>query len=140
MKAELRRARRYDTPFSIILLDIDHFKRINDEYGHDVGDRVLCQLVERIGSHLRATDTLARWSGEEFILLLPQTSRDNVTELAQLLRQRITDTPFEQVGRITVLLGVAQHELDDSLNALFRWADEALYRAKESGRNRVETR
>ena len=135
---EIQRATRFATPLSLILFDIDHFKRVNDTYGHQTGDQVLIQLAVTVGSAIRATDLLARWGGEEFVLLLPGSDQNAARVLAEKLRLRVASQDFSDVDRITCSFGVAAWEPHDTADALLKKADDALYRAKKNGRNRVE--
>ncbi|MEQ5801272.1 PAS domain S-box protein [Halomonas sp. H10-9-1] len=122
-------------PVSLVLLDVDHFKRINDTLGHDHGDRILCALVARVQACLRAEDALYRWGGEEFCILLSHTSAAGARILAERVRQLIGADPLEGLA-ITVSLGVATRLPGESAEALMARADEALYAAKRAGRNR----
>ncbi|MCC5887587.1 MAG: GGDEF domain-containing protein [Gammaproteobacteria bacterium] len=140
-EAELQRAQRYDAPVSLLLLDLDDFKGVNDRHGHACGDAVLCQLVELIQERLRNSDVLARLGGEEFVILLPETDLAAARLLADRLRQAIAEQPFEYSGIIiplTTSWGVATaHAEDKGIDGLLNRADRALYVAKDSGRNRV---
>lgn len=134
-------ARRYGQPLSLILLDIDHFKEINDRHGHQAGDRMLQQVVVATWQHLRAADVFARYGGEEFIVLLPDSTAQQAAFVAERMREGVRSRDFD-VGtgtlRITISAGVATlRPGDDSLEALVRRADRALYLAKERGRDRV---
>jgi len=122
-------------PVSLVLLDVDHFKRINDTLGHDHGDRILCALVARVQACLRAEDALYRWGGEEFCILLSHTSAAGARILAERVRQLVGADPLEGLA-ITVSLGVATRLPGESAEALMARADEALYAAKRAGRNR----
>lgn len=133
----LAQANRYGTPFSLILFDIDGFKGVNDEYGHDVGDKVLVAVSRRIRDQLRSVDLFARWGGEEFIILNPETSMEQAARLAERLRQCLFARPIEPAGFITASFGVATEEMGETFDNLIRRADQALLAAKESGRNRV---
>lgn len=135
---ELTRARRYGSKLALILLDIDHFKRINDRHGHQVGDRVLVDLARLVGGRLRASEVFARWGGEEFIVLAPNTDAEDAAHLAEEIHARVAIHDFPEVGRVTVSLGVTQYAPDDTTDSLWKRADTALYRAKAGGRNRVE--
>ncbi|MEO5344798.1 MAG: diguanylate cyclase [Magnetococcus sp. YQC-9] len=137
LNAELRRAHRHEIPLSIILCDIDHFKRINDGFGHQVGDDVLRQVSALMTSNIRAEDILARWGGEEFMIVSPQNDMESQRLLAEKLRGLIENTQFPTVGRITCSFGVAQRQEEDTIRILTERADRALYAAKEGGRNRV---
>lgn len=122
---------------ALMVLDIDHFKRINDSCGHDTGDRVLRELAALLRRHLRATDWLVRWGGEEFVVLLPSVRAGHVPALAENLRKAVEAHAFESGEPVTVSVGVALRRLGEGFEALFKRADEALYEAKRVGRNRV---
>ncbi|WP_233078407.1 ligand-binding sensor domain-containing diguanylate cyclase [Rheinheimera soli] len=136
-----RQAIRQKSPFTLVLLDIDHFKAINDTYGHDAGDVVLAKVAQSLTQRLRQRDVLARWGGEEFILLLPETSAEGALIVCEELRQSLTQMNIlydEQQISVTATLGLAQ--LDDLQLELIRWqsaADLALYQGKRTGRNKV---
>lgn len=134
---ESERSRRFSLPLSIILIDIDHFKSVNDTYGHDVGDEVLKGLALVVQSNIRKIDIFARWGGEEFLVLSPGTTKANTQELAEKLRRAVEEAIFPEVGRITISLGVAAYNQKDSFADLFKRADEGLYIAKSNGRNQV---
>ncbi len=144
LKSEFARATRYGDPLSCVMVDIDRFKKVNDGYGHPVGDRVLVRLVEILKEEIRGEDLLARYGGEEFVLLLPKTPADHAVALAERIRRRVEAERME-VGSngalsITVSLGVAGYEpggAPESADQLLQIADGALYRAKADGRNRV---
>jgi len=147
---EFQRASRYDHPFSIIMLDIDQFKQVNDTHGHRVGDQVLVAVAKRCGETLRAADVLARYGGEEFVIMLPETCLEHANSTADRLRSQIAEEPIETtVGSvsITISAGVAERQIGspvsadpaNSIDALIDQADQALYNAKQSGRNRVST-
>ena len=141
MKQEFVRNKRNDAPFCIIITDIDHFKSVNDTKGHDAGDSVLVEMAVRMRGMLRSMDALSRWGGEEFLLLLPDTTLEQGLIVAEKIRTRIESSPFYVRGeelRITSSFGVAKHDPEMEGETLIKKADEALYRAKERGRNRVE--
>lgn len=125
---------------ALLVIDIDHFKPVNDNYGHDVGDRILQQMGEVLSHSVRQSDCLARWGGEEFVLLLPGSDAEVAQVVAEKLRQRVADTPFEALPdyAVTVSIGVGQRREGEGYHTLFRRVDTALYRAKDGGRNRVE--
>jgi len=133
----IREATVYATPFSIILFDIDHFKSVNDTYGHNVGDKVLIQMSALVKNLLRGDDLLARWGGEEFIILLPSTRENDAYELANRLRREIELFPFTHIKKMTCSFGVAEFSANDTAAELIQKADKALYKAKVSGRNKV---
>lgn len=135
---ELERSARYGSPCALIMLDIDYFKRINDTHGHEVGDRVIFGVAERITAECRRTDDAARWGGEEFMLLLPETSLTGAQTIAERLRRRIAESEFDNVGPVTASLGVAVSSARERPSALLKRVDDALYTAKQNGRNRVE--
>lgn len=134
---ESERSRRFSQPLSLILIDIDHFKSVNDTYGHDIGDAVLVQLATTVQENIRKIDVFARWGGEEFLVLCPSTDRENVREFAEKLRAAVEKTLFPVVGKITISMGVSLFNPDDSFSELFKRADQGLYYAKEHGRNQV---
>lgn len=145
---EVARARRHAQPLSGLLLDVDHFKRINDDYGHGAGDRVLRELARRVSDVLRATDVTVRYGGEEFAVLLPQTALPDAVELGERIRQTVAGAPFavdaQRLVDVTVSIGGAQIEpgREGGSNvrlgkALLGAADAALYRAKSGGRDQV---
>ncbi|WP_447956963.1 GGDEF domain-containing protein [Vreelandella sp. EE7] len=137
LKKEINRLNRYVRSFSLIMLDIDFFKTINDSHGHDVGDQVLAKLGRLLRNNLRKVDHCARWGGEEFMILAPETSLEQAVQLAEKIRCCIQKTRFPQVGSVTVSLGVIEARLNESQKSVMKRADNALYQAKEQGRNRV---
>ncbi|HEY3400613.1 MAG TPA: diguanylate cyclase [Geothrix sp.] len=129
---------RGEDPLSLILFDLDRFKQVNDTFGHGVGDEVLKAIAVTAGDQLRASDALARWGGEEFIVLCPATTLAGATILAEKIRRAVEARSLPQAGMVTISLGVAQHQRQEALDAWVQRADEALYRAKDRGRNRTE--
>ena len=125
------------TQASLIFMDIDHFKHVNDTYGHDVGDMVLRNVVTVINEHLKTQHVFGRWGGEEFIYILPDTGLDEAAQFAETLRSSIEAHVFEKVNHVTMSFGVTQTRKSDDVDSFVKRADEALYTAKESGRNRV---
>ena len=139
---EIARCRRYATDLCMIVWDIDKFKAINDNYGHAGGDRVLKVIAETLSGCIRETDFLARFGGEEFVLLLPETSLESTQQVAEKLCETVAETPFhfhDSGVRVTISGGFAQLHKDETSASLFERADKALYRAKEKGRNRTES-
>lgn len=124
-------------PACLILLDLDHFKGINDRYGHNAGDAVLAQAATRLRERLRGGDTVGRWGGEEFLIVLPGADAAGAEQVAERLRREVGTLPFPEVGPVTASLGVAQAEPGDDLGRWVARADAALYRAKVAGRDRV---
>lgn len=141
-KREFSRAKRYHRPLSLLMIDLDHFKEINDTFGHAVGDEALKFLAHIIRKTIREVDIFGRYGGEEFVLVLPETPKQEAAGIAERLRKLIEQSPVSTPGgelRITVSVGVAeQHELTPTFEDLIGYADQALYHAKQSGRNRVE--
>ncbi len=134
---EIKRAKRYKGAFALMMLDIDFFKRVNDTYGHDVGDYVLKEFSSIVLKGIRDTDIFGRWGGEEFMLLAPNETLDGVMILAEKIRKDIEAFEFEKVIHITVSIGITICDADIEKKKLLKKVDEALYEAKESGRNRV---
>lgn len=143
---ELLRSQRSGVPFSLLMLDLDHFKQINDNFGHQRGDEVLCSSVERMQDSVRGIDVLCRWGGEEFAVLLPNATVEATQIVAERIRENIQrmqvalsakDGP-EKVATLTVSIGSATYrEIDDDIPAMLLRADQALYTAKNTGRNQV---
>lgn len=133
----LARRRRNGVVSALIMLDIDHFKPVNDTYGHDVGDDVLVTLTQLIQSSLRVPDLLARWGGEEFVIILPDTDMLEARQLAERLRHLIANYRFEVIDQLTVSLGVTTLQPTDDSRSCLKRLDDALYQAKFSGRNQV---
>ncbi|KAF5088306.1 MULTISPECIES: diguanylate cyclase [Acetobacterium] len=131
-------AQNGSAPFAIIILDIDHFKLVNDTYGHQVGDRVLIELVGLLNETVRHGDVVGRWGGEEFLIILPDTSLMDAARLAERLRQAVANHSFATAGAVTISLGVSAYKNDTAPESIVSRADRALYLAKEKGRNRVE--
>ena len=135
---EIERERRYKSGLFLIMCDIDHFKAINDNYGHGVGDEVLKTFSNIIKNSIRMSDSVARWGGEEFIVLVTNTEVDRAILIAEKLRKLVEDTKFKKVEKVTASFGVAWYEGGDTQETLIGRADKALYKAKSSGRNSVE--
>jgi len=138
LQSEILRARRYGKIFAIIILDVDHFKTVNDTHGHQAGDSVLIELSTLLTKNARETDIVGRWGGEEFLIICPETNLTVVSTLAERYRTELERHEFKQVGQVTSSFGVAAWQEGDDVQGLIQRADDALYRAKESGRNRVE--
>ncbi len=133
----LRAQAELSFPLSVVFVDADHFKRINDEHGHDVGDRVLKCLAQTLRANLPKDDLLARWGGEEFVIVMPQTPAQEAAAVAERLRQVLAGTTWPAGLEVTASWGVAQANRESELEAAMREADQAMYRAKHAGRNRV---
>jgi two-component system cell cycle response regulator len=143
LASELERARRYDSMLTLLMVDLDHFKRVNDTYGHLVGDEVLREVATLLQNEVRSVDVVARYGGEEFVVVLPETSLVGATTFAERIREHVAATPFAaslvEPLRLTASVGVSAYPSAtvNSVDDLFARADEALYRAKADGRNRV---
>ena len=135
---EFERSKRKKTTFSLIMLDIDHFKKVNDTYGHRRGDYALKTLVQIVKKSTRKIDVLARVGGEEFILLLPDTSLKDAAILASRVRRNCESFLFEEIGTMTISLGITELTDGDNIDSILKRVDSALYKAKENGRNRCE--
>lgn len=142
LKSEFERSRRYTSPLSVVMMDVDHFKKVNDTYGHQTGDEILVELAAVISRVCRSNDAAARYGGEEFFLILPETPIRGAQLIAERVRNEISGQPFHSNGDsfyVTISCGVAELDLE-RMNAaadLIHVADRALYRAKRGGRNRT---
>ncbi len=134
----LARSRGEGTPFSIILMDVDRFKSVNDTHGHQVGDRVLVEMAQRVLEAKRAVDTVGRWGGEEFLLICPEAGLQEAVQCAQALHRAVAGRDFSVTGPMTASFGVACVQDGDTIHGMISRADQALYRSKKNGRNRVE--
>ena len=137
LNQELGRAIRYGSTLSLIMIDVDHFKSINDRFGHDVGDRVLVAVSDLIQLNIRSSDKAARWGGEEFLILAPETDAQGALEMAEKLCREVATRDFEYAERVTISAGLSQFRGGDDPDTLLKRADETLYQAKRTGRNRV---
>ena len=137
LESAMATARVKKTSVSVVIFDLDWFKRINDTFGHDSGDVVLKNTALRVRELLRGSDCAARIGGEEFILLLNETRIETAMAIAEAVRARIADVPFELVGTVSASFGVAEWDMKEDSRALINRADRALYTAKQTGRNRV---
>jgi two-component system cell cycle response regulator len=142
--AEMERALRYDSTLALLMIDLDHFKRVNDTYGHLVGDDVLRDVAQLLSETIRGSDIVARYGGEEFLMLLPETDDPGAETFAERIRSAIEEHRFGEAQdhptlRLTASIGVAMFPAAriESVEDLFARADAALYRAKADGRNRV---
>ncbi|MBF0228900.1 MAG: diguanylate cyclase [Desulfamplus sp.] len=132
------RSERYEFEFSVILMDIDYFKRVNDTHGHQVGDSVLVEMADLLKQNLRKVDMPGRWGGEEFLIICPEINGEHGCHTAERLRIAIDSFNFSVVGKVTASFGVTAYQKGDDVKTMMARADAALYRAKEKGRNRVE--
>lgn len=136
---EVDRAKRYNRPLSVIMFDIDHFKSVNDRFGHAGGDLILNEVAQLVQNGLRNTDILARWGGEEFIIISTETSLPNAAIAAERLRASIEKHIFSKSIKITASFGLADMENEDSADSLLLRADKMLYLSKTEGRNKVSS-
>ncbi|WP_231367704.1 MULTISPECIES: GGDEF domain-containing protein [unclassified Thioalkalivibrio] len=137
VRRELRRSERHGYPLSLIFMDLDHFKDINDQFGHAVGDEVLCRVTECVQNVMRESDGLCRWGGEEFVVLAPHTDLDQARQLAERVREVVLTSDSREGGSVSVSLGVAERTPGERLEDWLKRADNALLQAKDQGRNRV---
>ncbi len=138
LQNELSRSARYGTDLSVLMIDVDHFKEVNDTFGHLIGDMVLMELAGILKSNIRESDTVGRWGGEEFLAVLPQTGPINARTVAEKIRNAVEEATFSEVTHITCSIGTASFQPEDDKEMLLSHADAALYHAKNKGRNRVE--
>lgn len=137
LRKEFKRAKRYTHPLSLIILDIDDFKKINDNYGHNMGDKVLKEFAKIVSSAIRESDYLGRWGGEEFILVATETSLENAILLAEKIRKEVSEFSFSCACRVSCSIGVAQLEDQTNADVFVNHADLAMYEAKKNGKDKV---
>lgn len=137
LEREMSRAQRYDEPLSLVMFDLDHFKEVNDQFGHQVGDRVLVEVVGEIRKLVRRHDVLGRYGGEEFTIFLPQTKMEDAFCISNRIREQLGKHDYELPRAITASFGVAQYVNGESIDEFIKRVDSALYEAKDAGRNRV---
>jgi diguanylate cyclase (GGDEF)-like protein/PAS domain S-box-containing protein len=137
LRYELSQFQRYGTSFSVILMDLDDFKKVNDTYGHITGDKVLIKLADILRENVRDSDTCGRWGGEEFLIIVPKANEEEAAHVAEKLRKNIEEEKFSIEKPVTASVGVACIEADSSITKLLSNADKALYKAKKSGKNIV---
>lgn len=138
LKKEIERSLRYNNYLSLIIFDIDHFKSVNDTYGHPTGDHVLKEITKLVSENIRKYDMFARYGGEEFVILTPETSLAGAKELAEKIREIIAESEFKEVGKVTCSFGVSEYVKHEDPAGFVKKADYALYIAKNKGRNRVK--
>lgn len=136
---EINRAARYQRPFSLIMFDVDRFKQINDEHGHMTGDKVLVFLSDMVRKQIRESEHLARFGGDEFMLLLPEARLDDAVRTAERLRESLAQQPYDALGSVACSFGACEHAPGETADELIRRTDRALYEAKAAGRDRVAT-
>ena len=134
---EIKRSSRGKRPFSCMLFDIDHFKKINDTFGHLVGDEFLKIIAQTVNNRIRTTDFLCRWGGEEFVLILTETSLDNAKVIAEDVRKIVENIHHGSYGNVTISIGLTEYKVGDTIETIIKRCDSALYLAKANGRNQV---
>lgn len=137
LRQEIYRFKRYKQVFSVIMIDIDFFKKVNDDFGHDIGDSLLVEFSNIIACNSRQLDVVARWGGEEFIILCPNTNLEGAVQFAEVLREKVQQTVFKKIGHKTASFGVVEFTPQHDEKSLFVEVDKALYEAKNTGRNKV---
>jgi len=130
-------SQRYNTDLSIVIIDLDDFKKVNDNYGHLIGDKLIIGFVKIVKDIIRKTDIFARWGGEEFVLILPNTDLDEAIEISERIRKTVESNEFEKVNKLTCSFGVAQLSQADDTYSILQKADQMLYTAKNAGKNTV---
>lgn len=135
LNREVEKANRYEKPLSVLFFDVDHFKNINDRYGHSVGDSVLMELSNRVQENIRSSDLLARIGGEEFAIIASETGLKDACQMAEKIRALVACEPFQNAGSCTISLGVTTFRKGDTGESMLKRADQSLYEAKEAGRN-----
>lgn len=139
LQTEIDRVKRYKIdPFSLVFFDIDYFKKINDTYGHLEGDNALKSISKLISLNIRSTDIIARWGGEEFVIIMPMTSLEKAFLVTEKFRKLIKDTKFDVIGSVTCSFGITEFKSNDDAGSILLRADKAMYKAKMNGRDKVE--
>lgn len=133
----MQRALRYGGALTLVILDLDDFKQINDRYGHNIGDAVLVAVCDKLAQRLRISDHLGRWGGEEFLIILPQTNDDEALLLTHNFKQILQDSAWGDLPKVTISMGIAQWHVQESLEHWVHRADQALYKSKNSGKNQA---
>ena len=134
---EVNRSKRYDNSFGVVLLDIDDFKRINDVYGHSTGDITIKEFSTILSKAARESDTVGRWGGEEFLIIIPESNKESILRFAQRLKESIQSHKFKEIGHITASMGATLYRENDTVESLIKRVDKGLYKSKNSGKNLV---
>lgn len=137
LKLEMERANRHKTPLCISMFDIDFFKKVNDTFGHDVGDEILVSLIQVVKKSLRDIDVIGRYGGEEFLVIMPVTNLDDAKDVSSRIRKAVELYKFDKVGKVTISIGLVQMQKNENFDTMFKRLDELLYSSKENGRNKV---
>lgn len=135
---EIERFERYNRPLSAIMFDIDHFKKLNDTYGHNIGDYVLKTIAKIVRVNIRKTDYFVRWGSEEFMIIASETNLDNAQTLTERIRKQVESHNFKNLGKVTVSFGITEFKENDTEDSFIKRTVDAMYEAKGKGRNRVE--
>ncbi|MAD42649.1 MAG: hypothetical protein CL623_09700 [Arcobacter sp.] len=135
---EIKRAKRYNSSLGVVLLDIDNFKKVNDTFGHLIGDKVLVSIANILKNNIREIDFLGRWGGEEFLIICSHTNKEGIIALCEILRKRIENYDFENCSNQSVSFGASAFVKEDTIDTIISRADNALYKAKDEGKNRVK--
>jgi diguanylate cyclase (GGDEF)-like protein len=130
-------ARQYSSDFCVVMMDLDNFKRVNDKLGHIEGDKALCEFADVVKSNLRKNDILGRWGGEEFIILIPGSKKEDAFKFVERIRRKVEEHSFDKIGRLTFSVGICEFNPEYSDDKLIGNADFALYLSKQLGRNKV---
>ena len=137
LKSEEARYQSFKRDYALLLLDIDEFKNINDQYGHPIGDEVLKAVAATIRKMVRKTDIVARWGGDEFVILLPETDLKTARSIGEAIRVAVAMGDYPVTAEITLSIGISSTRADYNPNSLFESVDEAMYQAKRAGKNRI---
>jgi len=137
MSQEINRSKRHDIALSVLMFDIDFFKKINDDFGHDVGDKILFKLVQVVESTLRDIDFIGRYGGEEFLIIMPETTLVEAKVIANRVKNKVDRYHFEVVGHLTISLGLAELHKDETVDEILKRVDDLMYKSKEDGRNKL---
>ncbi len=140
LKRKINDYSQLDLDLSLVMFDIDNFKKINDEYGHSFGDKVIIEIVEIVNESIRENDIFARWGGEEFLIIIPNNNLEASVKIANRIREEIENYNFDKVETVTCSFGVVEYQKEDTINKMIKRADEALYNAKHCGRNKVRSK
>lgn len=139
LSQEIHRSKRHDIPLSVLMFDIDFFKKINDDFGHDIGDKVLFQLVHVVKSTLREIDFIGRYGGEEFLIIMPETTLVEAKVIANRVKNKVAEYQFENIGKLTVSLGLVELQDDETVDETLKRVDDLMYQSKEGGRNMLSS-
>jgi diguanylate cyclase (GGDEF)-like protein len=137
LSREINRSKRHDTSLSVLMFDIDFFKKINDNFGHDIGDKVLFNLIRVVKNTLRDIDFIGRYGGEEFLIVMPETTLVEAKVIANRVKSKVSQHDFEHIGKLTISLGLVEFHDDESVDEILKRVDDLMYKSKEEGRDRL---